>query len=166
MAYMDKVFPDEILYFNQAVNHPELMQRKRRFAERWPLRSFAVRSDDISVSCDQQHLCTVWGLVDWLCRSPDRRATASGTSVFTFRIQDGQTVLDEDGFVISRGQIVSRDASGPSVARTTYSNPDVPKLRRAFYSQSTDPDWITKWLAARPPFSGTAQSLGHPAPVT
>src|SRR6476620_2575056 len=108
MAYMDKVFSDGVSYFNETLNRTDLMQRKRRFAERWPLRSFAVRSDNISVSCDQRHLCMVWGLVDWLCRSPDRRATASGTSVFAFQIQDGQTVLDEDVFVISRGQIVSR----------------------------------------------------------
>ena len=161
LAYMDKVFPDEILYFNQAVNHTELMQRKRRFAERWPLRSFAVRSDGISVSCDQQHLCTVWGLVDWLCRSLERHATASGTSVFAFQIQDGQTVVDEDGFVISRGQIVSRDASDASISIMVYSNADLPELRRAFYNQSNDPNWITKWLAARRPFSGTARSLGQ-----
>src|ERR1700712_1472554 len=93
MAYMDKVFPDEIIYFTQPLNHPALMQRKRRFADKWPLRSFVVRDDGISVSCDQQHLCTVWGLVDWHCRSPERHADATGTSVFALQIQDGQIVL-------------------------------------------------------------------------
>ena len=161
MAFMDKVFPDEIVYFTQPLNHPALMQRKRRFAERWPLRSFVVRDDGMGVSCDQQHLCTVWGLVDWHCRSPERHADATGTSVFALQIQDGQIVVDEDGFVVARDRILPRDAGGPPVGRATYSNADIPGLRRAFYNQSADRDWIANWLSARRLFFGTARSLGQ-----
>lgn len=161
LTYMDRVFSDEAMYFDQALNHAALMHAKHRFAERWPLRRFVVRDDDLSVSCDQQHLCTVWGLVDWHCRSPERHADATGTSVFSFQVQDGQLVLDEDGFVIARGQILARGVAAPPVSRDVYSNPDIPNLREAFYNESTDHNWINNWLAARQPFSGTARSLGQ-----
>ena len=161
MVSMDRIFADEIVYFGEALNHSALMHRKRRFAERWPLRNFVVRNDGMSVSCDQQHLCTVWGLVDWHCGSPERHADAYGTSVFALQIQDGQTVLDEDGFVVARGRILSRDAAAAPVAGAAYSNADIPKLRQAFYDQSTDRNWIAKWLSAQRPFSGVARSLGQ-----
>jgi hypothetical protein len=160
LAYMDEVFPDEAVYFNQTLGHAALLHAKRRFAERWPLRRFVVRKDNLSVSCDQQHLCTVWGLVDWHCRSPERHAEATGTSVFAFQVQDGQVVLDEDGFVIARGQILPRNAAAVPVAPNVYSNPDIPKLRQAFYDDSVDYNWISKWLSAQQPFRGIARSLG------
>ncbi|MFO1028341.1 MAG: hypothetical protein U1E70_24460 [Acetobacteraceae bacterium] len=161
LAYMETVFPDRIVYFNEIVGHAALMQRKRRFAERWPLRSFVLRVDDISVSCDQQRLCTVWGLIDWHCHSPERHADAIGTSVFAFQIRDGRTVLDEGGFVIARGRIVSHGRGAVPAVPQAYSNGDIPELRRTFFDQSADPNWIDRWLQARRPFSGTAQSLGQ-----
>jgi hypothetical protein len=161
MAYMNKVFPNEAMYFDQTLSHAQLMQAKHRFTERWPQRHFVVRDNDLSVSCDQRHLCTVWGLVDWHCRSLERHAEAIGTSVFAFQVQDGQTVLDEDGFVIARGRILPRDATAKAVAPMIYSNADIPKLRQAYYDDSVDPDWIANWLAAQRPFSGTARSLGQ-----
>lgn len=160
LAYMDEVFPDKAIYFNQTLGHAALMRAKRHFAERWPLRRFVVRNDNLSVSCDQQHLCTVWGLVDWHCRSPERYAEATGTSVFAFQVQDGQVVLDEDGFVIARGQILPRNAAAAPVAPAEYSNPDIPKLRQAFYADLAGRNWITKWLSAQQPFSGIARSQG------
>ena len=160
---MDEMFPNEVVYFNQTTGHAALMHAKQRFAERWPLRRFVVRPDNLGVSCDQQHLCTVWGLVDWHCRSPERHAEATGTSVFAFQVQDGQVVLDEDGFVIARGQILPRQvavAPVAPVAPDTYSNPDIPRLRKAFYDDSADPNWISNWLSAQQPFMGIARSLG------
>jgi hypothetical protein len=43
----------------------------------------------------------------------------------------------------------------------TFSNTDIPGLRKAFYADSADRNWITTWLAARHVFSGTARSLGQ-----
>ena len=161
LAFMNSAFLDKAVYFNRTLDHAALMQAKRRFAERWPVRRFVVRTDALSASCDQRHLCTVWGLVDWLCRSPERQAEATGTSVFAFQVQDAQVVLDEDGFVIARGQMLSRHAGASVPSTRTYSNADIARLRRAFYNDSTDPNWIAKWLAAREPFSGVAQSMGQ-----
>lgn len=161
LAYMDNVFSDQTVYFNQTLTHAALMRAKRRFAERWPQRHFVVRKDNVSVSCDQTHLCTVWGLVDWHCSSPERHAKATGTSVFVFQVQNGQLVRDEDGFVIARGQILASGAAAAPVQHDVYSNPDIPKLRQSFYSESTDRDWIADWLSAQRSFSGTARSSGQ-----
>lgn len=104
LAYMNQVFPDDVTYFDKDLDHAVLMDTKRRFAERWPERTFQERPDSLRATCDAQHLCTVWGLVDWKCRSEERHAVASGTSEFSFRLQDGMTAVSEDGFVVSRGQ--------------------------------------------------------------
>jgi hypothetical protein len=161
LAYMDQVFSNETMYFDQKLNHSAVMQAKRRFAERWPLRRFVVRDDGLSVSCDERRLCTVWGLIDWHCRSPERNADATGTSVFSFQVQDARVVVDEDGFVIARGQILPRVASAGVISPKTYSNADIPKLRQAFFDDSIHRDWIARWLAAKRPFFGVGRSLGH-----
>lgn len=160
MAFMEGVFPGKMLYFDRELDHSAVMQAKRRFAERWPLRRFDVRGDSFSATCDSRRLCTVWGLVDWLCRSPERHAHAAGTSVFAFQVQDGQAVVDEDGFVIARGRVLPRTATAAPASRT-YSNEDIGRLRRAFYDDSADPNWIANWLAAQEAFSGVARSLGQ-----
>lgn len=160
LAYMNAVFPDQTTYFGKTLSHAELMQAKRRFAERWPIRRFVVRPDDLSVVCDPHHLCTVWGLVNWRCESPERHADAMGTSVFEFQLQDGRIVTSEDGFVITRGQILPRVPATSPVQPVIYSNADIPRLRQAFYKDSTDPNWISAWLSAARPFNGTARSLG------
>ena len=103
LAYLDGVFPDRVSYFDEPLDHTSLMKAKRRFAERWPERNFAARTGSLDVTCDERHLCTVWGLVDWTCRSAQRQAYATGTSAFSLQLQDGMVVA-EDGFVVSRGR--------------------------------------------------------------
>lgn len=159
---MDSVFGDTATYFDQSLTHVALMKAKRRFAERWPQRQFVVRDDGLSVTCQESNnRCTVWGLVDWHCNSPERHVDATGTSVFVFQVQDGSSVVDEDGFVVARGRILPRVAEAVSAAPATYSNADIPTLRQAFFRDADDRNWITKWLAAQRGFSGTARSMGQ-----
>jgi hypothetical protein len=161
LAYMNRVFPNSAIYFDHTLTHEQLMRAKRRFAERWPLRRFLVRRGDLSVVCNARHLCTVWGLVDWRCESPERNAVARGTSVFEFQLQDAQTVVDEDGFVIARGQVLPHYSQAVPNAPIVYSNADIPKLRQSFYDDSRDRNWIASWLATQRPFAGIARSPGN-----
>ena len=98
LNYLNDVFPDQVTYFNKTLDHTALMAAKRRFVERWPERQFHERADSLNVTCDEQHFCTVWGLVDWECRSQARHEAVTGTSAFSFRLQDGMAMVAEDGF--------------------------------------------------------------------
>jgi hypothetical protein len=137
LSFVDEVFPDHIVYFNKTLTHAALMDAKRRFVERWPERRFVARPDTLKVTCDAQHFCTVWGLVDWTCRSPQRRDYATGTSQFSLQLQDGQAVVSENGFVVSRGHEMPRNppqvvagagnAQPPAEARAAQPHPPVPE---------------------------------------
>jgi hypothetical protein len=109
LSFVDEVFPDHIVYFDRTLTHAALMDAKRRFVERWPERRFVARPDTVKVTCNVQHLCTVWGLVDWTCRSPQRHDYDTGTSEFSLQLQDGQAVVSENGFVVSRGHEMPRN---------------------------------------------------------
>jgi hypothetical protein len=182
LTYLGDVFPDRVTYFNKTLDHTALMNAKHRFMERWPERRFKERGDSLNVTCDEQHLCTVWGLVDWECRSQARHESATGTSAFSFQLQDGMAMVAEDGFVLSRGQILSRhppgavDASSNAMAGSLaaqgaaraslngrardFTDDDIPGLRAAYFAQSSDRDWIKDWLLVQKEFTGTARSLG------
>jgi len=107
------MLPDHVRYFGRDLDHNVLMDAKRRFAERWPERRFTERPDSLHAACDERGVCTVWGLVDWHCSSEQRNATASGTSEFSFQVQDGKAMVAEDGFVVSRGQALAMGKPGP-----------------------------------------------------
>ncbi|WP_428484778.1 hypothetical protein [Rhodopila sp.] len=196
LPYMDDVFPDQVMYFDKTLDHAALMTVKRRFADRWPERHFTERVDSLRGTCDTPHLCVVWGLVDWECRSPQRHEQASGTSVFSLQLRDGVAVVAEDGFVVSRGQalawrppeIVAKapDQAKPPAPGTLalrqptlaaqvnppanhpgpYTNDDIPALRAAYFAESSDRDWVSNWLMAEKTFTGTARSLGLPGMQT
>lgn len=184
LGYMNGVFPDKITYFDRTLDHAALMKIKSHFAERWPERNFQARPDSLKVTCNQQNLCTVWGLVDWTCRSDQRHEAASGTSVFSFQLQDDAEVVAEDGFVVSRGHPLetqlphavttapapapqgSNPANGPAQASHdakagNYTNNDIPRLRASYFALSSDHDWIKDWLMAEKKFDGTARSEGE-----
>jgi len=137
LSFVDEVFPDQIVYFGKTLTHAGLMDAKRHFVERWPERQFVARPETLNVTCDTEHLCTVWGLVDWTCRSPQRHDHATGTSEFSLQLQDGQVVVSENGFVVSRGHEMPRDlpqvaagpgnAQPPAKARAATPHPPAPE---------------------------------------
>jgi hypothetical protein len=137
LAYMSDVFPDQVSYFDKTLDHASLMKAKRHFAERWPERHFVERADSLNVTCDKQHLCTVWGLVDWECRSEQRGETTHGTSGFSFQLQDGSAVIAEDGFVVARGQDMARHLPSATEASVRTKSSVPPALASNSPSAST-----------------------------
>jgi len=71
-------------YFGRSVDRDGVMAAKRRFAERWPVRSYRHRPGSMKVHCDDGE-CVVRSIVDWEAASPSRKAHARGS----FRFQLG-----------------------------------------------------------------------------
>jgi hypothetical protein len=120
LAYMDQVYPDEVYFYGKELSHTALMNLKRKAATRWPTRTLSLRPNSIQVVCDPTHLCTVEASYDWHYRSPERQAGSSGSASLKLKLQDGMTVLSEDGSTIpSEGSIPSTGIQRPPLAPVT-----------------------------------------------
>lgn len=97
LAYMDRVYPDQVEFYGKALTHAALMELKRRYAARWPERSLSVRPGSIQVLCSSTHLCAVEAIFDWRYKSAERQATSSGSATLKLELQDGMTILAEGG---------------------------------------------------------------------
>ena len=100
LAYMDQVYPDQIDFYGKTLTHEELMNLKRKFVMRWPRRSLNVRPASIQVSCEPSHLCTAQAIFDWHYESQERQAVSTGSASLKLVLQDGMTILSEDGGVV------------------------------------------------------------------
>jgi hypothetical protein len=106
LAYLAKIYADEVDFYGKQVSRHKLMDEKRRFAERWPERVYTARPTSISTHCDADSAtCTVTGVVDWDCRSAARRAKSIRVANFTFRLTlttNRVAIVGESGSVIHR----------------------------------------------------------------
>jgi len=114
LADLDDFFGPRVNYFGRSVDLQTLVQTKRRFAERWPVRKYRHRPGTMSVRCDSQsERCTVRSVVDWEAASPARRARSNGSLRF-------ELVLDMSG---SRPVVRSENAQ----RLASLSKPSPPK---------------------------------------
>ncbi len=190
LAYMDQVYPDHVYFYGRELTHTALMNLKRSFAMRWPERSLSVRPNSIQVVCDPRHLCSVEAIYDWHYRSPERRADSSGSARLKLELQDGMTILSEDGNVIPSNRnpssmtqaqraplsppatqsavptapvteaIPPGEEVDPQWQETNPSPNDIVALRNAYVAHGADKDWITAWLAQKRDFAGEAVVVG------
>jgi hypothetical protein len=100
LVFAESIYAPFVTYYGRQVAVELVMREKHAFAERWPERSYKLRSGSVAVDCDSAHLvCTVTGLVDWICANPARRARASGTASFALKLSmlaDGRIVITEE----------------------------------------------------------------------
>ena len=121
LSYMDQLYPDRIDFYGRDLSHEALMNLKRKFAARWPERTLRVRPDSIRVRCNPAHLCSVQAVYDWQYRSPDRTAASTGTANLKLELQDGMTIVAEDGSVIP-----SNGATPPALVQQAPRPPTAP----------------------------------------
>jgi len=72
-------------YFGHSIDRSEVMATKRRFAERWPVRSYRHRPGSMKVRCEGE-TCVVRSIVDWEAASPSRKARSRGSLRFELGI--------------------------------------------------------------------------------
>lgn len=176
LAFMDQVYPSEVNFYGQELDHADLMNVKRRFAARWPERSLTPRPDSMAVTCDTHHLCVVQTIFDWHYQNPQRQANSTGSASLQLQLQDGMVIVGENGSVISYDQTppaapaqsslrsvqqpgsVRSPAAAPD--RGEFSTQDLPSLRSAYFAHAADKNWISDWLAQRRVFSGGGTFTG------
>src|SRR5262245_50533361 len=97
----------QIDYYGKRLSRDAVLADKRRFAERWPERSYKISTDSMTAQCGALE-CTVTGYIEWQARSLARGATSSGIASFTY------------GLVPSGGTFLVREENGSVMQLRTF----------------------------------------------
>ena len=129
LAGLDALYAAEIDYFGKRLSRDAVLADKRRFAKRWPERTYKVQSSYAECNASE---CFVDGSVEWETRSPARKAMASGVAGFSYVLRPlGETfvIKRESGHVrLRRNQTPSQPGSAvakeaPPDEREPFSQP-------------------------------------------
>ena len=95
LAYVSNAYASTVDFYGKPISRQALLVQKRAYIMRWPVRSYIVRPASITVSCDEvRGECLASGLVDWDCRSVQRRAHSTGTANFALKLYFGGCEAD------------------------------------------------------------------------
>ena len=103
-----RIYNERVLFHEKDMSADEVIASKKRFAQKWPLRTYSIRQDEsLSASCLRpSNICDVRGIMDWRVRNPAQNKVESGVSTFEYKIRwTGQyyEVLAETTKLISDG---------------------------------------------------------------
>lgn len=106
LRFFATVYASKVIFYGQEIDRTLLLQQKRNYADRWPVRVYSAIPDTMRSFCNAStKTCVVTGTVAWDCRSPARKARSTGTANFSMTIAftngTGQLTA-ESGSVISR----------------------------------------------------------------
>ena len=76
MFFLANNYGDSIVYYGTQRSKADVLNEKQQFAERWPVRIYAVRSGTAHAACFD--ICSVFAVVDWYTYSPARKKSSSG----------------------------------------------------------------------------------------
>jgi hypothetical protein len=107
LAQMPSFYGREVIFHGRRMSVRALMNDKRRFARRWPERSYQPRHETIRVACDtREELCNVRAIVDFVAESPRRGKRSQGATTLALDISfaEGRPIIvTETSRVIGRG---------------------------------------------------------------
>lgn len=101
---MATYYAPSVEFYGNTLSQAEVMQEKSTFAERWPLRSYAVEPNSVQVNCVNDG-CVVDSIIMWQASSPARSANASGYSTWTLvlvPVDDRMMIASETGRTLKR----------------------------------------------------------------
>ncbi len=97
-------YPESLQYFGKTKSKADVMDDKRSFAVRWPIRSYSVDGSTISTAC-AANICHVSGNVSWHAESPERGKKSDGLAFEEFVLSFSGALVsisEEDGKVLKR----------------------------------------------------------------
>jgi hypothetical protein len=87
MAFVEGEYAELVDFYGKPTPRQTIVELKRKFAERWPERTYVVRPGSLRIACNGgSNACLISGVVDWDCRSTARGARSAGVSDFTLRV--------------------------------------------------------------------------------
>jgi hypothetical protein len=84
---LDDLYADQVLYHGKLVPRQEVLLDKRRFAEKWPERSYKIRPRSVSTTCDDEiQICRVRAIVDRELANAKAHAKSRDVASFEYRV--------------------------------------------------------------------------------
>jgi len=96
LPVLDKLYTEKVLYHGKSVPRQTVLLSKRRFANRWTQRSYAVRPGSLSATCAAGGTCRVKGTMNWKLHEATATTPSRGVASFAYSI-----VLKDSGPQIS-----------------------------------------------------------------
>jgi hypothetical protein len=109
LAFMSEVYQGNVEFYGKRVSAAIVLEEKRKFAERWPIRDYTVRDGSLSVRCGGT-ACNISATIDWFAYSPARRKASNGVATFSLEIDPQRLVIRRETGSVLRG--ATADASG------------------------------------------------------
>ena len=84
---LDDLYADQVLYHGELVPRQSVLVDKRRFAEKWPERSYKIRARSVSTACyDELQMCRVKGIMDRELANTNAHARSRDVVSFEYRV--------------------------------------------------------------------------------
>ncbi len=102
IKFFSGIYGDQVNFFGTNLPLAVVIEKKRTFAERWPIRVYSVHPDSVRTICETI-TCQLTGVVDWDARSlsGDQRSAGSATFSLEVKIQGNSVkIVSETGAVI------------------------------------------------------------------
>jgi hypothetical protein len=114
---LGRYYADSVSFYGAMVLRDKVMDEKRKFSVRWPIRHYTVNPGSLFVQCEG-NACSVSGVVAWDCTSQERGAHSVGTANFALRIVNGVIVSENGSVLTSHGDTVEQQQAATTVAYT------------------------------------------------
>lgn len=105
MHGIEPMYAASIDYYGESWSREKVLEEKRKFAARWPVRDYHFRPDSKASSCDPAGACLVNGTVEWYAAAPARNAVSVGSSEVSIgvaKIDGAFVIMSEDSHVTGR----------------------------------------------------------------
>jgi hypothetical protein len=84
---LDELYVDKVFYHGKLTPRQAVLLEKRRFAERWPQRSYKIRPHSVTASCNAaSEMCRVQGIMDRELANPAANTKSRDVTTFDYGI--------------------------------------------------------------------------------
>jgi hypothetical protein len=84
---LDELYVDKVFYHGKLTPRQAVLMEKRRFAERWPQRSYKIRPHSLTASCNAtSEVCRVQGIMDRELANPATNTKSHDVATFDYGI--------------------------------------------------------------------------------
>ncbi len=106
LAFMSNVYTESLFFYGNSSSAAQVMDEKRKFAQRWPVRNYSIRDGTLTVSC-AGHICDVAAIVDWFAHSPARAKSSNGVASFELQLDTRKLTITRETGSVHKGQRAS-----------------------------------------------------------
>jgi hypothetical protein len=87
LGALDGLYVDKVFYHGKLTPRQEVLTEKRRFAERWPQRSYKIRPHSVSATCNAtSEMCRVQGIMDRELANPATNTKTRDIASFDYSL--------------------------------------------------------------------------------